>query len=422
MWCNPLVTEASILDVANDNASTAFALSFASTAKITFLIAVFKADFFEAEANLFLLFVITRFFCDLIFGIANLLIIASLLYQILKTIANIINFTIKNEKFKSLCYNITKCLEEKSMQNKRIVFMGTPQFAATILEALIQEKYNIVAVVTQQDKKVGRKQEIQFSSVKQVALKYNVPVLQPYKIKEEYEQVLQFQPDCIITCAYGQFVPEAVLNYPKYKCINIHASLLPKYRGGAPIHYAILNGEKQTGISIMQMSKTMDAGDICYQKTHPISDTITTTKLFEELAETGKIAILESLPKILNHDIVFQKQDESQVSFAYTIKKEQEQLDFTQNTKQVYNHIRALSDIPGAFVIIQNKKIKLFDANYEIVAHNEYGKIEYKHKQFYFYLKDGILKVNQLQLEGKVKMMADAFYNGFGKNLTSFIG
>ncbi len=306
------------------------------------------------------------------------------------------------------------------MKKKRIIYMGTPQFSAVILEALITAGYNIVAVVTQQDKKVGRKQIIEFSKVKEIALKYAIPVIQPFKIKDDFNEILSYDPECIITCAYGQIVPKAVLDYPKHKCINIHASLLPKYRGGAPIHYAIWNGDQETGISIMEMVEKMDAGDVCFVKKHPINPNIVTTELFEELSFVGRDAILECIDSILSDSIVFEKQNEAEVTYAYTIKKSQEQLDLTQSVINVYNHIRALSDVPGAYTILNNKKVKLFDAQYELKQHQSFGKICFEDNKFAFYLSDGILYVSTLQVEGKVKMKASDFYNGFGKQLVSF--
>ncbi len=303
---------------------------------------------------------------------------------------------------------------------KRIVYMGTPQFSATILESLIEAGYNIVAVVTQTDKKIGRKQEIQYSQVKEVALKYNLPILQPVRIKEDYQMVLDYQPDCIITCAYGQIVPDVILNYPKYKCINIHASLLPKYRGGAPIHKAIMNGDTKTGVSIMEMVSKMDAGDVCFVKEYPIRFDMTTTQLFDELSIVGKEAILEILPAILEGNVEFKKQDESQVTYAYTIKKEEEKIDVNQSALEIYNHIRGLSDVPGAYLMINEKKVKLFDVNYIESNHQKFGKIEFEQDHFNFYFNGGIVQVKTLQMEGKVKMDAKVFYNGFGKNFTSF--
>lgn len=306
------------------------------------------------------------------------------------------------------------------MKNKRIVYMGTPEFSAVILDAIISAGYHVVGVVTQMDKKVGRKQEVVYSKVKEVAIKYDIPVLQPYRIKEEYQEILDLDPELILTCAYGQIVPDELLAYPKHHCINIHASLLPKYRGGAPIHYAIYHGDKETGVSIMEMVSKMDAGAVCYVKKHSIAPHTTTSQLFEQLSVVGKEAILECLDDILSDNVQFKQQDENLVTYAPTIKKSQELLDLNQSVMQVEQHIRSLSDMPGAYFMWNNKKVKLFDVTYTLKQHQKFGQIEYHHKQFHFYLNDGILHVNTLQMEGKVKMDAVAFYNGYGKQFTQF--
>lgn len=300
------------------------------------------------------------------------------------------------------------------MQQKRIIYMGTPQFSATVLEALIQANYNITLVVTQPDKKVGRKQEIEYSPVKKIALKYGIEVFQPLKIKTDFQIILNKDPQCVITCAYGQIIPDEILNYPEYKCINIHASLLPKYRGGAPIHKAIMNGDKETGISIMEMVSKMDAGAVCYTKKYPISDTITTSELFEELALVAKDAILEALPMILKKEAIFVEQDESQVTYAYTIKKVEEKIDVTLPIEQVYNITRGLLAFPAGYIIVNGKKIKLHKVSMEVKNHNKLYEFEFKDDCYYLYLNGGVLKIYALQLEGKKKMDAKTFHNGFG--------
>ncbi|MEG1463172.1 MAG: methionyl-tRNA formyltransferase, partial [Anaerorhabdus sp.] len=214
------------------------------------------------------------------------------------------------------------------MDKPRIIFMGTPQFSCGILETLVEMGENVVAVVTQPDKKVGRKQEIQETPIKIKAKEYGIPVLQPIKIKESIEDVLAFKPDLIVTAAYGQLIPDAILEAPKYRCINVHASLLPKYRGGAPIHMAIINGEKETGITIMYMEKKMDSGDILTQRALPIEIEDTTSDLFEKLELVGKELLKETLPKLLNGEITPISQNEDDVTFAWNISKEQEFISF----------------------------------------------------------------------------------------------
>ena len=172
------------------------------------------------------------------------------------------------------------------MEKLNIVYMGTPDFSVGPLEKLI-EKYNVVMVVTQPDKEIGRKKEIKFSPVKECAIKNNIKVFQPSKIRENYKEILDEKPDIIITCAYGQIIPKELLDYPKYGCINIHASLLPKLRGGAPIHKAIINGYEKTGVTIMYMDEKMDSGDIIYQEKIEIKDDDNAGTLFDKLSDLG---------------------------------------------------------------------------------------------------------------------------------------
>ena len=207
----------------------------------------------------------------------------------------------------------------------KIVFMGTPNFSVPILEALI-EKYEVVGVVTQPDKEVGRKRILQPTPVKECALAHNVKVFQPKNIREEYQEIIDLNPDLIVTAAYGQIVGTKLLKYPKYKSINVHASLLPLYRGGAPIHKAIMDGQKETGVTIMYMEKKMDAGDILAQRSMPILDTDNCGLMFEKLSYLGRDLLIETIEKLIDGSIVPLKQDESKVTYAYNISKEEELL------------------------------------------------------------------------------------------------
>ena len=202
---------------------------------------------------------------------------------------------------------------------KRVCFMGTPQFAVGILDALLTCEIELVAVVTQPDKKVGRKQEVTATPVKIEALKHQIPVFQPEKIGSLGDEIKALDLDLIVTCAYGQFVPERILNAPRYGAINVHASLLPKYRGGAPIHKAIINGETQSGISLMRMVKKMDAGDVLFQETCPIHIDDDVQSLHDRLMALGATMIKTYLPKLFDKEIVSHPQDETMVSFAYNI-------------------------------------------------------------------------------------------------------
>ena len=208
--------------------------------------------------------------------------------------------------------------------NQRIVFMGTPEIAANVLQALIENEYNIVGVIAQPDKPIGRKKILEPVPTKKVALKHGIPVFQPYKIKLDYEFLKELKPDLIITLAYGQIVPQGVLDIPPLGCINLHGSLLPKYRGAAPIQYAIKNGDKITGVTLMEMIDKMDAGKMYAKKTIAISDDDNSSSLFNKIGECAKELILETLPLYLEGKLNGEEQDESLVSFCPTIKPEEE--------------------------------------------------------------------------------------------------
>lgn len=297
--------------------------------------------------------------------------------------------------------------------------MGTPQFSCGILATLHEMGENVVAVVTQPDKKVGRKQELQETPVKVKAKEYNIPVLQPVSIKESVEEVLAFEPDCIVTAAYGQIIPEVILNYPTFRCINVHASLLPKYRGGAPIHMAIIEGEEETGISLMYMAKKMDAGDILVQKRLPIALEDTTSDLFLKLEEVGKSLIKEALPKLFAGELQPTPQNEADVTYAWNISKEQEFVSFKRPVKQVYNHIRGLIAWPVGHGFIDGKKMKFHQVHFEEKNHNhESGKLIGLHEQsLQVACEGGYIYIDVLQMEGKNKVSAREFYNGAGRNL-----
>lgn len=296
--------------------------------------------------------------------------------------------------------------------------MGTPAFAANVLEGLIENNYNIVGVVSQADKKVGRKQVLTPSPVKELATKYNLPVFTPISIKDDYQGILDLKPELIITCAYGQFIPSALIDYPCYKSINIHGSLLPKYRGGAPIQWSIINGDAKTGISIIYMTKKMDAGDILYTKDLDIDIKDTNTSLFARLSDLARECILDFLPKFFVGDFNRLSQEEDNVSFAYNLSKDDEYIHFNDDVLRVYNHIRGLLDEPGAYSILNGKKYKFIEAFYEYSdgclpctfkgLEKDYLRID---------CQNGFIKIYKIKPEGKNTMDAKSFYNGNGKNL-----
>ena len=246
----------------------------------------------------------------------------------------------------------------------KVIFMGTPEFSVPTLQALIDDKtIEVIAVVTQPDRKVGRKQILTPSPVKQLAETHNIAILQPEKLSgsEEMQQILDLAPDLLITAAYGQFVPTKLLKAPTYGAINVHASLLPKYRGAAPIHYAVLKGEEKTGITIMYMEKVMDAGNIISQREIPITDADDTGTLFEKLSILGRDLLMDTLPAIFAGENESIEQDEAEVSFSPMISKEQEKIDWNNTAREVFNQVRALRPAPGAYTLLEGERFKVWD-------------------------------------------------------------
>lgn len=309
----------------------------------------------------------------------------------------------------------------KKMEDIRVIFMGTPIFACSILQTLIDEKYNVVAVVSQPDKKVGRKQLIQETPIKQLANKYHLDVLQMDSIKEEYEKVLAYRPDLIVTCAYGQFIPKVILDYPKYGCINIHASLLPKLRGGAPIHKAIINGDDKTGVTIMQMIPKMDAGLMYAKKEVEIGPDDTTSILHDKLMVAGSELLKQMLPDYLDGKIQGIKQDEQEATFAYNISKEEEYITFKQDVNKAYDHIRGLIDWPVGYGMINGQRIKIYKACKILKEHQDkLGKAIMKDNMILIACKQGYIGLLEVQLAGKKKMSAKDFYNGNKELITKY--
>ena len=304
------------------------------------------------------------------------------------------------------------------MKNKKIIFLGTPEFAACVLEGLLVENYNVIAVVSQPDKPVGRKRILTPTPVKEVALKYNLPVYQPVSLRKDYEFLKELDFDMLITTAYGQILPQAVLDLAKINNINVHASLLPKFRGGAPIHRSIIEGHKETGVTIMEMVDKMDAGRMYAKAIYPINDEINTTELFKELAIVGKELLLKTLPALLNNELEGEVQNEEEVTYAFNIKREEEKIDFNKTTVEVHNLIRGLADVPGAYCIYKEKQFKIYKAKvYELKNDNvEVGtlKIEGKNNLLVKCL-DGYLQLLSIQMEGKQKMDVKSFLNGINK-------
>lgn len=303
------------------------------------------------------------------------------------------------------------------MEKIKVVFMGTPTFAVPILEKLI-ENYNVILVVSQPDKEKDRKGHLLETPIKKLALANNIEVYQPAKIKEEYQYIIDKQPDIIITCAYGQIIPEALLNYPKYGCINVHGSLLPKLRGGAPIHHAIINGEKETGITIMYMDKAMDSGDIISQKVLPILPEDNLDALYEKMSLLGANLLQETLPDIIAGKNNRIKQDEKLVTFGYNITKEEEKINFNNSSLEIHNQIRGLSSIPGAYCYLDEKRLKIYASTLtNDKSKDAPGTISKIDKTgIYLSTKDNLLKITDIKLEGKKRCLVSDFVNGIKIN------
>ena len=308
------------------------------------------------------------------------------------------------------------------MKNIKIVFMGTPSFAVPILEGLI-ENYNVELVVCQPDRKKNRKGEILIPETKKVAINHKIEVFQPEKIRKDYQKVIEKNPDIIITCAYGQIIPKEILDYPKYGCINIHGSLLPELRGGAPIHWAIIRGLKKTGITIMKMNELMDAGDIITQEELEIGEDEILSSLYNRMSLLGKKLILETLPKILDNNIQCIKQDESKVTFGYNITKEEEKIDFSKTKEEIKNLVRGLNPIPGAHCYLEEKRMKIYEVipidTQKNISNIKNGTItEIEKDAIICKCNNGLIKITDIAIEGKKRCKVHDYLNGVdGKKL-----
>lgn len=305
-----------------------------------------------------------------------------------------------------------------------VVFMGTPAFAAPILEGLIQANdYEVLAVVTQPDRPVGRKRILTPSPVKEVALKHGIEVLQPQKLSgsEEMQRVISLAPDLIVTAAFGQFLPTKLIAAAKVGAVNVHGSLLPKYRGGAPVQYAIMNGDQETGVTIIYMVKKMDAGDMLAQAKLPIGPHDDTGSIFAKMSILGRDTLLATLPKLVAGELVAQKQDESQVVFSPTIKPEEEKLSLTLNAKQIDWKVRALRPAPGAyFENFNGKRTKIWDVTplAETTSLPAGAVVAVTKHELKLAATDGsVYQVNELQPAGKPRMQMTAYLNGVGQGL-----
>ena len=299
------------------------------------------------------------------------------------------------------------------MKNLRVVFMGTPEFSVPVLNKLI-ENTNVVLVVTQPDSYVGRKKILTPSPIKKIAIKHNIETFTPNIIKEDYQKIIDAKPDIIITCAYGQIIPKIILDLPKYKCINVHASLLPKYRGGAPIHAAIMNGDEKTGITIMYMAEGMDDGDIIRKESITIEENDNINTLSEKLSILGSNLIIDTLPSIIEGTCKRIKQNEEDVTFAYIIKRKDEILDFNNSYKDIYNKIRALYN--RSYFLLNGIEYKVVSVRFEKKEGN-ISRINTIYKDgIGIGCKDGEVVITEFIPSGKKQMLVASYLNGIKKD------
>ena len=306
----------------------------------------------------------------------------------------------------------------------KIIFMGTPDFSVPVLRQIIQDGYDCIGVVTQPDRPVGRKKVLTPPPVKVEAEKLGIPVFQPERIKqsEELQTILQLKPDLIVTAAFGQILPLELLTAPKFGCINVHASLLPELRGGAPIHYAIIQGKEKTGVTIMYMAEKLDAGDILTSVEVPILEDDNVGTMHDKLSEAGAKLLSETIPKLLKNELTPIVQDEEKATFASNIQREQEKVDWTQSGEAIYNHIRGLNPWPVAYTLLKGTVLKIWQSkkilNENKAAPGTVVTIE----------DDGIviatgnetaIKITELQPSGKKRMSAEQYLRGAASDLTT---
>lgn len=297
--------------------------------------------------------------------------------------------------------------------------MGTPDLAATVLKGIIADgSYDILAVVTQPDRAVGRKKEIKMTPVKEVALEHNLPVYQPEKLSgsQEMSDIMALGADGIVTAAFGQFLPGKLLDSVDF-AVNVHGSLLPKYRGGAPIQYAIINGDKEAGITIMEMVRQMDAGDMIAKAAIPITDEDNLGTMFEKLAILGRDLLLKTLPDYIAGNIEPEPQDETQVTFSPNISSEEERIDWTKSNQEIFNLIRGLNPWPIAHTLWNGKRFKIYEGE-RVDGQGQPGYIiEKTKKTLVVATGNGALSLKRVQPFGKPQMAISDFLNGLGRDL-----
>lgn len=301
------------------------------------------------------------------------------------------------------------------MKKKRIIFMGTPDISAAYLDSLISNDYNIIAVYSQPPREKDRGLNIKISPVQELALKNKLAIYNPIKFdKNEIYNFKKLKPDLVIVMAYGLLLPVAILKIPFYGCVNIHVSLLPRWRGAAPIEYAIMNGDKETGITIFKLEEKLDSGPIISQSKIIIDDNITKQKLINKLNTIGIKLLLTSLPNMFTNKDIYEKQDEDLSTYANKITSLTTKIDFNKNVNEVFNKIKAFSPKPAAWFIYNNERIKIIEAS---IVLGDYSPSTIINNKFNIGCHGGKICPILIQREGKKPMMIENFLRGFNFNI-----
>lgn len=310
------------------------------------------------------------------------------------------------------------------LKDLKVIFMGTPEFSLNVLKELILNT-NVIGVVTQPDKIVGKNDIKSLTPVKKMAIENNIKVFQPLKIRKEYQDILSLNPDVIVTCAYGQLIPMEILSFPKYGCINVHASLLPKLRGGSPLHHCLIDGYKKTGITIMYMDKGMDTGDIISQEEINIKDDDNVGTIHDKLSILGSKLLLETLPSIVMGTNKRIKQNDDEATYCYNIKREEELINFNDNVINIFNKVRGMNPYPGSYLILKGTIVKVYEVSFEKTLKYQKelnGKIViYNKNQLGIKVNDGIIYLEKIKKDGKKLMNIKDFINGEKDNLLGLI-
>lgn len=308
----------------------------------------------------------------------------------------------------------------------KVIFMGTPDFSVGTLEAIVEAGHEVVLAVTQPDKPKGRGKAVQFSPVKEAAIAHNIPVFQPKKIREpeNIEELRKYEADIMVVIAFGQILPKEILEMTPYGCVNVHASLLPKYRGAAPIQWAVIDGEKTSGVTTMQMDEGLDTGDMILKDEIVLDENETGGSLHDKLADMGAKLLVETLTALENKTATFEKQGESPTAYARMLDKKLGQIDWKEDAVKLERLIRGLNPWPAAYTTWDEKTMKIWESE---VKEEETGKepgtiVAVEKDGFFVQTGKGLLKITALQIPGKKRMDAGAFLRGYHPEVGTLLG